>query len=423
MLAGVGGVLASVPLIARTLFPRMTSRIRNRFGRFVLASPATRLHLERTNPTAGPRGDQVGFTLEEMTDIADKVLRETGLISGFARIVLLFGHGSTSMNNPHASAYDCGACGGARGGPNGRALAQILNNRRVRENLAPRGLVIPEETAFVGGMHNTSSEVVTFYDLDLLPGSHRDEFAAVREVVERAADRDAHERSRRFYSAPLTLSFPAARQGVEARTEDLAQVRPELGHATNSICIVGRRETTRGLFLDRRAFLTSYDPTQDDADSTVLKRLLGAVFPVCAGINLEYYFSHVDNQGYGCGSKLPHNISALLGVMNGAASDLRTGLPWQMVEIHEPVRLLFLIETSPEAMTRIMDSNPGIGRLCRNEWVRLAVLDPATYEIRIFEDGAFRPYQPQATVLPRASSSVEWYRGWRDHLEFAEIQA
>jgi uncharacterized protein YbcC (UPF0753/DUF2309 family) len=416
-------VLASVPLIARTLFPRMTARARNRFGRFVLASPATRLHLERADPTPGPKGDQVGFTLDEMTNIADKVLRETGLTSGFARIVLLFGHGSTSMNNPHESAHDCGACGGARGGPNGRAMAQILNDRRVREGLAARGLVIPEETVFVGGMHNTSSEILTFYDLDLLPGSHRDEFAAVRELVERAADRDAHERSRRFYSAPLTLSFPAARQGVEARTVDLAQVRPEWGHATNAISIVGRRETTRGLFLDRRAFLTSYDPTQDDADNTVLRRILGAVFPVCAGINLEYYFSYVDNNRWGSGTKLPHNIASLLGVMNGAASDLRTGLPWQMVEIHEPVRLLFLIETTPGAMTRIMDSTPGIGRLCRNGWVRLAVQDPETYEISLFEGGEFRPYRPQATVLPRASSSVEWYRGWRDHLEFAEIGA
>ena len=151
-------------------------------------------------------------------------------------------------------------------------------------------------------------------------------------------------------SAPLTLTPEEARRHVEGRAEDLAQTRPEYGHATNAICIVGRRSRTRGLFLDRRAFLTSYDPTQDDAESTILTGLLRAVFPVCAGINLEYYFSYVDPTGYGCGTKLPHNITSLLGVMDGAASDLRTGLPWQMVEIHEPVRLLFVIETTPEAM-------------------------------------------------------------------------
>ncbi len=271
-------------------------------------------------------------------------------------------------------------------------------------------------------MHNTSSETVTFYDLDLIPESRRQEFESVRTIIEEACDRNAHERSRRFRSAPLTHSFSAARQHVEERSEDLAQTRPELGHATNAITIVGRREWTRGLFLDRRAFLTSYDPTQDDAESTILARILSAVFPVCAGINLEYYFSYVDNTGFGSGTKLPHNIASLVGVMDGAASDLRTGLPWQMVEIHEPVRSLFIIETTPEAMLRIMDRNAGIGRLCRNGWIELTVLNPETREISAFQGGEFRPYRPRATVLPRAASSVDWYRGWRDHLEFAVIE-
>ena len=171
---------------------------------------------------------------------------------------------------------------------------------------------------------------------------------------------------------------------------------------------------SRGLFLDRRAFLTSYDPTEDDPDNTILTRILQAVFPVCSGINLEYYFSYVDNVGFGCGTKLPHNLVSLLGVMDGAASDLRTGLPWQMVEIHEPVRSQFVIETTPEAMLRIMDRDPGIGRLCRNGWILLAVIDPDTHALSVFEDGEFRPYGPQASVLPRAASSVDWYRGWRD---------
>jgi hypothetical protein len=39
----------------------------------------------------------------------------------------------------------------------------------------------------------------------------------------------------------------------------------------------------------------------------------------------------------------------------------------------------------------------------------------------VFRDGEFQPYEPLAEELPRASSSVDWYRGWRDHLEFAEI--
>lgn len=422
VLAAAIGVLASIPLVARTLFPRFTARLGRRLGRIVESPPLTRLCLEGTDGASGSENGRRGFTMLEMAAIAEKVLREIGLTSRFARLVFIVGHGSTSMNNPHESAHDCGACGGAQGGPNARALAMMLNDGRVRDQLAQRGLSIPGDTHFVGGMHNTSNESMLFYDVDVLPESQRAEFRQVQQVFEEACDRDAHERCRRFELAPLSLSFAAARQHVEARAEDLAQVRPEWGHATNAFCIVGRRERTRGLFLDRRAFLNSYDPTQDDAEHTILTGILQAVFPVCSGISLEYYFSYVDNVGWGCGTKLPHNVTALLGVMEGAASDLRTGLPWQMVEIHEPVRILFIIETTSEAMLRIMDRNPGIGKLCRNRWVRVAVLDPGSNALSVFQGGEFRPYHPQAAVLPRATSSVDWYRGWRDHLEFAEIE-
>ena len=176
------------------------------------------------------------------------------------------------------------------------------------------------------------------------------------------------------------------------------------------------------MFLDRRAFLTSYDPTQDDADSSILERLLQAVIPVCAGINLEYYFSYVDSAGYGCGTKLAHNITSLLGVMDGAASDLRPGLPWQMVEIHEPVRLLFVIETTPETLRRIIANNVSIARLVNGNWIQLAVLNAETSRIHIFRNGDFEMYEPETNELPVTDSSIDWYRGWRDHLGFASIR-
>jgi uncharacterized protein YbcC (UPF0753/DUF2309 family) len=420
LLSATLGVLASIPLVAYILFPRLTARVRQMLGH-AITPPDTRLHLERTEPDPGTDLGRIGFTVEEMANIGERTLRDLGLTRRFARLVLFLGHGSQSLNNPHNSAYNCGACGGAAGGPNARAMAQILNDPRVRARLVSRGLAIPDDTVFVGAFHNTCNDSIRYFDVERIPASHQEEFDVARRQLEETCARNAHERCRRFMSAPLTMSFAQARQHVEERSEDLAQTRPECGHATNALCLVGRRFWTRGLFLDRRAFLTSYDPTQDDEEATILTRILQAVFPVCSGINLEYYFSYVDSSGWGCGTKLPHNITSLLGVMDGAASDLRTGLPWQMVEIHEPVRLHMVIETTPQAMTRIMDRNPAIGRLCRNGWIVLAVQDPDTGTIFTYQDGHFEEYEPRATTLPVAASSVDWYRGWRDHLEFVAI--
>ena len=422
LLAAGFGVLASIPLVARVLFPRFTARLRRMVGRLIEPPPMTRLRLERSTPEPGPAEEQIGFSLEEMAAIGEQMLRDIGLISGFSRLVIFFGHGSSALNNPHKSAYDCGACAGSPGGPNGRALAAILNDQRVRDVLAKRGLRIPNETIFVGGLHNTAVDSVTFYDLDFLPKSHFREFEAAVKSLEEACERNAHERCRRFDSAPVDLSFAAAHQHVEGRSEDLAQTRPEFGNATNAFCFVGRRARTRGLYLDRRCFMSSYDPTQDDAESTILARILSAVVPVCEGINMQYYLSSVDSPGWACGTKLPHNVSSLLGVMDGAASDLRPGLPWQGVEIHESVRCTFIIETTPEAMLKIMERNPTINRILRNGWGLLAVLSPDSNKIQVFKNGAFRAYSPESSSLPTVASSTDWYRGWRDHLGFAVIE-
>ena len=421
-LTALFGPLATFPLVARILFPRLTAQIRKWAGSFVRTPPQTQLQLERTADEPGPEPGQLGFSVTEMANSVERLLRDIGLITGFARLIVINGHGSSSLNNPHGSAYNCGACGGGLGGPNARSFAQMANDPRVRELLRLRGIDLPVDTWFLGALHNTCNDGVTYYDLERLPPSHRDDFEYFRTSCDETRRRNAHERCRRFESAPLQLSIEAALRHVEGRSEDLAQTRPECGHATNAICIVGRRARNRGLFLDRRAFLTSYDPTLDDEEGTILERLLNAAVPVCAGINLEYYFSYTDPVGFGCSTKLPHNVTSLLGVMDGAASDLRTGLPWQMVEIHEPVRLLFMIETKPETLLGIMQRNETIARHIRNDWVITALLDPDSDEIQVFRRGRFEPYTPESRELAWADSSLSWYRGWRDHLAFARIR-
>jgi len=420
-MAAVAGSIASFPLVARVLFPRSAARLRRLVGGFVKNPSNTALTLVRREKDPGKQEGALGYSLEEMTDILERLLQDIGLTKGFAPWVVITGHGSSSLNNPHEAAHDCGACGGGRGGPNARVLAQIGNHPEVRKRVRARGLDIPDSTYFVGCYHNTCDESVTFYDLEVIPHAIRQSFNAVAQTIESARRLNAHERCRRFHSASLNLLPEEALRHVEARAEDLAQVRPEYGHATNALCMVGRRDWSKGLFMDRRAFLQSYDPEQDDSQYRILTRILQAVIPVCGGINLEYYFSYVDPEGYGCGTKLPHNITGLVGVMNGALSDLRTGLPWQMVEIHEPVRLLFVVENTPEAILQILDRNPALDQMVRGQWVRMATFDPHKGTIHLFEDGVFRPFETEATDLPQAKDSRTWYRGWRDHLGFARI--
>ena len=257
LLSTLFGPLASIPLVGRILFPRLASRIRRTFGSFVSPPPITQLQLERTAEPPSAEVGHLGYTVAEMATIVERQLRDIGLIADFSRLIIFTGHGSSSLNNPHESAYNCGACAGGRGGPNARAFAQMANDPRVRELLAQRGLPLPSDSVFVGAYHNTCDDSVIFFDLDRLPTTHKDDFAFARAAIDETRQRNAHERCRRFASAPLTISQEAALRHVEGRAEDLAQTRPEYNHATNALHIVGRRTRTRGLFLDRRSFLTS----------------------------------------------------------------------------------------------------------------------------------------------------------------------
>jgi uncharacterized protein len=407
------GWLALVPLILRVVFPWLSSRWK-RAHETSIAAERTRLQLDRTDRPP-PIGTHSGFTVREMADIVRRVLEDIGIADRLSPLVLVIGHGSISLNNPHESAHDCGACGGGRGGPNARAFAQMANDRRVRELLAGEGLSIDASTWFVGAQRNTCNNTVTFFDDDLVPAACRPIFAQAGEAIEIARRREAHERCRRFDAVPRWYPPLAALAHVEGRAADLAQPRPEYGHATNAFCIIGRRARTRGLFLDRRAFLVSYDPTLD-RDGAILARILAAVVPVVAGISLEYYFSYVDPSGYGCGTKLPHNVTSLLGVMDGAQSDLRTGLPWQMVEIHEPTRLAIVVEGTPDRVRRVVQDNPAIERLVRNRWIWFACLHTESGALWELRSTGFVPHAPEHVLATVTGESADWYQGKRGFL-------
>jgi uncharacterized protein len=416
------GSFAAVPMVGRILFPRLTAQIKRLATSFTQPPASTKLILERVESQPSAEVGHVGFTVSEMVTIVKRILEDMGAVGRLSRLVIFVGHGSSSLNNPHESAYNCGACSGAQGGPNARSFARMANDPRVRQELSSQGINIPQGTVFVGAIHNTCDDDVAYFDLDDLPVSHRVDFEKARSAIDEARGRNALERCRRFESAVQVRSTDEALRHVETRSEDLSQARPEYNHATNAMIFVGRRSLTRGLYLDRRAFLISYDPTTDDATHSILARILAAAIPVCSGISLEYYFSCVDPIYYGCGSKLPHNIASLLGVMEGAASDLRTGLSAQMVEIHEPMRILAVIEATVETMEAIMKENATINRLVSNRWIQLALLDPESKEISLFRNQRFEGYSPESTALSECASSYDWYRQKSEHLPFASVR-
>lgn len=417
------GFFSLFPMALRILTPLGYARVMRRLNNLFLPEPRTELTFMRDDDASrdATSGLMRGFSIEEMADRVASVLGPVGMDSAHARLVVVLGHGSTSLNNPFVSAYCCGACGGRSGAPNARVYALMANKPAVRERLRQKGILIPEDTWFLGGYHDTCNDNIDYYDVDLMPASHEPDLARVRESLDRARAMSAHERTRRFEAAGHGLTVEQGLRHVQERAEHLGEPRPEYGHCTNAVTVVGRRETTRGLFLDRRAFLVSYDATKDPEGKS-LAAVLGAVIPVCGGISLEYYFSTIDNEGYGCGTKLPHNITGLMGVMNGYQGDIRTGLPLQTVEIHEPVRNLFIIETTPARVLSVIHANPLLTEFLENRWIRLAVIDPHTSVIQIYRGkGTWEPLQGDEEPLPVAPSSISYYSGKMEHLPVARI--
>jgi uncharacterized protein YbcC (UPF0753/DUF2309 family) len=362
---------------------------------------------------------QIGFTVEEMAIRVENVLRSIGLVKDFAPLVYVVGHGASSTNNPHYAAYDCGACSGRAGSVNGRVLSFMANHIEVRKILATKGIHIPDETQFVGALHDTTRDEIDFY-ADYLNPKNIQLHATNMDVFNRALDFNSLERSRRFESVTDKSSAKHVHQQIRNRSVSLFEPRPELNHATNALCIVGRRGLTSQVFLDRRSFLNSYD-YQIDPEGNYLFGILRAAAPVCGGINLEYYFSRVDNQKLGAGSKLPHNVMGLIGVANGTDGDLRPGLPSQMIEVHDPIRLLIIVEHYPEVVLKTIQRDESTYEWFKNEWVHLVAVHPEKNELYRFKDGQMHPMTLQEFEIMNDQHLSELLKTEMDNLPVIKL--
>lgn len=347
-----------------------------------------RLNIDYDAQSQNAEALQAGFTVAEMADRMEGLLRGIGLIDINTPFVYFVAHGASSVNNTHYAGYDCGACSGRPGSVNARVAAFMCMKKEVRDILRERGIHISENTRFIGALHDTTRDEIEFFDTDSLTTQQSEEHRKNTSTFEQALTLNAKERSRRFLLTNSGQAPQRLHQKVKLRSVSLFEPRPELNHAGNAICIVGSRLLSKGLFLDRRAFLNSYD-YKIDPDGSYLANIMNALAPVCGGINLEYYFSRTDNQKLGAGSKLPHNVMGLVGVANGSDGDLRTGLPLQMIEIHDPRRLLMIVEASPDFVLQVIKRSEQTYNWFINDWIRLIVLDPASHTFVHFSDGVF----------------------------------
>ena len=382
LLSQTVGFISAVKLASSIIHPSQTAAAASSFTHM---QPEGRLTIEHKGIIDEASGLRVGYTIQEMADRMEALLKGIGLMNHFAKIVYIIGHGASSMNNPHYAAYNCGACSGRPGSVNARVAAYMLNHPEVRSVLEQRGIVITDETRFIGALHDTTRDEIIYYDTEAIDSNlHTD----AKKIFERALDYNARERSRRFELVNSKRSPKKVHQQILKRSVSLFETRPELNHATNALCIIGRRSLTNRLFLDRRAFANSYD-YRIDKDGSILTALIKPIGPVCGGINLEYFFSRVDNHRLGAGTKLPHNVMGLIGVANGTDGDLRPGLPKQMIELHDPVRLMVVVEQEPQLVLKAIQSDPSTNEWYANEWIHLVAMEPESQQLYLFKKNAF----------------------------------
>ncbi len=332
-----------------------------------------------------------GMSADAKADTGAAVLKAMSLSNGHGEVVLLLGHGGNVTNNPHESAYHCGACGGYTGEVSARVLALLLNDPETRAGLAARGMEVPEDTLFVAGLHDTTTDAVTLYE-DSLPPSRSADIAKVRALLAQAA---------KLARAERAVRLPGAHgDSIAARALNWAEIRPEWGLAGCAAFIAAPRSATTGRDLGGRAFLHSYDWQADEGFGT-LELIITAPVVVASWISLQYYGSSVAPEMFGGGNKLIHNVVGGIGVIEGNGGILRTGLPWQAVHngetlMHEPLRLSVMIEAPREEMLAILEKHPDVRALFDNGWLHLFALQEGKVAGRYVPGLAFTDTVPQS---------------------------
>lgn len=377
---------------ARELATRYLSRAKRAWGRFKLAAVSSFAFVEAAGPVyvvklvrdglgirnkgapydPMPRIDPA-LELNQQISAAASVLRAMSLTRDFAELVLLVGHGARVVNNPHASALHCGACGGYSGEVNARLLAALLNDPSVRRGLASiEGIDVPAGTLFLGALHDTTLDEVLVYETDHPSPAHAGDLARARSWLARAGVLARGARA-------LRLPRAASPSDLARRSRDWAEIRPEWALAGCQTFIVAPRARTSGASLNGRAFLHDYDWQNDDGFG-VLELIITAPVVVSSWISLQYYGSVVAPDVFGGGNKLLHNVIGGIGVVEGNGGTMRTGLPWQSIHdgdalMHEPLRLAVCIEAPIDAMSDILSRHEGVRALFDNRWLHLFALN------------------------------------------------
>lgn len=364
------GLWCGLNMTLKTLSPVLSHDYQSAFKHWLKPNIPTKMAYELSEADT-----QQGLSLQEQITYAETVLRLMGLISGFAKFVILCGHGSSTENNPYASALDCGACGGNHGGMNARLLASILNKPEVRRSLEDRGIHIPLDTVFYGAQHNTTTDDVEIYTEEVEKNIYPELLEQLQVDLKDARLITNQERGEK-----LQASVP--QEDIVRRSVDWSETRPEWGLARNAAFIVAPRFLTKNISLEGRCFLHSYRFDHDE-DGSLLETILTAPMVVAEWINTQYLFSTLDNVAFGSGSKITHNVVGGIGVMQGNGSDLMHGLPLQSVmrsdseSYHEPQRLLTVIYAPRQMVSQVIEKHSILKTLFFNQWVHLTVIDPA----------------------------------------------